>query len=154
MIYIYSYFAAAGESGQSVSASGWRAGAAWRPNGALDRQRVAAADACARAGAYGSEPGLSASGVMSPSRGGCYTCAPCGIRFACRKWRSNFAIHTNMFMTGNDPSTYAHRRQARLLATSSLVLFSLYASGAHLISTTKVALLPLHAYTVWPLPFL
>jgi hypothetical protein len=90
-----------------------------------------------RAGASGSEPGLSASGVLSPSWGGCYNCAPCGIRFVGRKWRSNFARHTNMFITGNGPSTSPHRRQARHLANSSPALFSLCASGDHLLSPTQ-----------------
>jgi hypothetical protein len=39
---------------------------------------------------------------------------------------------TLMFINGNGPSTSAHRRQARHLATSSPALFSLCASGAHL----------------------
>jgi hypothetical protein len=44
--------------------------------------------------ASGSEPGLSTLGAMSPSRGGCYTCAACDIRLVGRKWRSKFARHT------------------------------------------------------------
>jgi hypothetical protein len=91
--------------------------------------------------AYGSEPGLSALGALSPSRGECYTCARCCIRFAGRKWRSNFARITNMFINGNGPSTSAHCRQARHLATSSPALFSLRASGAHIYISSSPHLL-------------
>ena len=42
-----------------------------------------------------------------------------------------------MFIIGNGPSTSAHRRQARHLATSSPALFSLCASGDHLLSATQ-----------------
>jgi hypothetical protein len=83
------------------------------------------------------EPGLSTLGVLSPSRGGSYSCTPCGIRFVARKWRSNFAKHTNMIINGNGLSTLAHRRQARHLATSSPALFSLCASDAHLVYATQ-----------------
>jgi hypothetical protein len=46
------------------------------------------------------------------SREECYTCTPCGIRFASRNWRFNFNRHTNMLMIGSGPSTYTHHRQA------------------------------------------
>jgi hypothetical protein len=45
--------------------------------------------------------------VVVARRGGRYTCAPYGIRFAGRTRRSNFSKHTIMFICGNDPSTHA-----------------------------------------------
>jgi hypothetical protein len=103
-----------------------------------------------------SEPGLSAPVALPSSRGECHTCAPCGIRFDGRKWRSNFATHTNMFISDNDPSTSAHRRQARPLATSSPALFSLCAVVPPALTfylPPKFAIFPLHALIVWVLPF-
>jgi hypothetical protein len=84
----------------------------------------------------GSEPGMIASGVLSPSRGECYTCAPCGIRFADRSSRSNSGLHTNRHINSNKPSTSAHHRQARRLDSSSPALFSVCSPGAHLLSST------------------
>jgi hypothetical protein len=102
--------------------------------------------------ASGSEPGLSASGVLSPSRGGYYTCSPCDIRFTGRKWRSNFAIHTNMFVYGNGFSimpTVANlvtlrppRRPYHPYVPRALTLCLI---------PPELALCLLHAPTVWPL---
>jgi hypothetical protein len=87
--------------------------------------------------AFGSEPGMIASGVMSPSRGECHTCSPCGLRLAGRKWRSSLARHTNMAINGNGPSTFSHHRQGRNFASSSPALFYLCTSVAHLLSSTR-----------------